>query len=409
MQHLLSEFEYADITKWERQVLKDLGLESIEQLTQIHLSDEIIQAPYIDFTSDLRNQLQHSYRHSTTNSGERWQGARYWLNMERLVGLGAAKLNQLSLSALAGGADGIILVVDGVKDWEQLLEGISLSHCYLGVEAELKDILELVKFLDSIRSNPQGFFVINGQLNHLTNENQDLLELLNKSSNCRTLTLRESVIQPGTINELVLLLSQGIYTINTLLEANISMSTILENIQINLLLSDAYLWEICRLRCLRILFHQVVQQYGATDYLPGSLTIQATTNGYQSPVGNASVNSQFQHSPKAGGVSSGKLKNGYQQLLRNTTQTMAAVLGGCNIVTVVPQHGFNSDDLSSRRIARNVSHILKEECNLHRMADPVAGSYYLEDLTDKLLREVWSRLQQLEGSGGYLNGNKSRI
>ncbi len=394
MQHLLSEFEHADIAKWERQVLKDLGLESIEQLTQIQLSDEIIQSPYTDFTSDPRNQLQHSYRHCTTNVGERWQGAGYWLNMERLEGFGTTKLNQLSLSALAGGADGIILAVDGVKDWEQLLEGISLSHCYLGVEAVLEDILKLVEFHDSIRSNQQGFFVINGQLDHLTNENQDLLDLLNWNCNCRTLTLREPVIQPGTIDELVLLLSQGIFTINTLLEANIPMSTILDNIQINLLLSDAYLWEICRLRCLRILFHQVAQQYGATDYLPGSLTIQATTNGYQSP--------------KSGSGGSGK-PNGYQQLLRNTTQTMAAVLGGCNIVTVVPQHGFNSDDLSSRRIARNVSHILKEECNLHRMADPVTGSYYLEDLTDKLLREVWSRLQQLEGSGGYLNRIKNRI
>ena len=121
MQHLLSEFEHADIAKWERQVLKDLGLESIEQLTQIQLSDEIIQSPYTDFTSDPRNQLQHSYRHCTTNVGERWQGAGYWLNMERLEGFGTTKLNQLSLSALAGGADGIILAVDGVKDWEQLL------------------------------------------------------------------------------------------------------------------------------------------------------------------------------------------------------------------------------------------------------------------------------------------------
>jgi len=351
MQHLLSEFEHADIAKWERQVLKDLGLESIEQLTQIQLSDEIIQSPYTDFTSDPRNQLQHSYRHCTTNVGERWQGAGYWLNMERLEGFGTTKLNQLSLSALAGGADGIILAVDGVKDWEQLLEGISLSHCYLGVEAVLEDILKLVEFLDSIRSNQQGFFVINGQLDHLTNENQDLLDLLNWNCNCRTLTLREPVIQPGTINELVLLLSQGIFTISTLLEANIPMSTILENIQINLLLSDAYLWEICRLRCLRILFHQVAQQYGATDYLPGSLTIQATTNGCQSPVGSASVDAKElypmesaeelvppseatatrgQRSPKTGG-GSGK-PNGYQQLLRNTTQTMAAILGGCHRV-----------------------------------------------------------------------------
>lgn len=387
MQHLLSDFEFADIDKWERQVLKDLGLESIEQLTQIQLADGIIQSPYSDITSNPGNHFQHSYRYCITHSGENWQGARYWLNMERFEGFGPAKLNQLSLAALTGGADGIILEANGVKHWEQLLEGISLSDCYLGVEGTLPYIQKLVEFLVSLKSNHQGFFIINGLLRHLENVTPDLLELLNGNHGFRTLILQELTAEPGTLDEIALLLSQGIFTINTLLESDIPMSTILRNIQINLFPGDSYLWEICRLKCLRILFHQVVQQYGTTNYLPGSLTIQATTNGFQ-----------------------GQKKNQNQQLLCNTTQTMAAVLGGCNIVTIVPhQDGFSSDDQWSRRIARNISHILKEECNLHKMADPVAGSYYLEDLTDNMLKEVWSRLRQMESSGGYLRHRGSQI
>lgn len=387
MQHLLSDFEFADIDKWERQVLKDLGLESIEQLTQIQLADGIIQSPYSDVTSNPGNHFQHSFRYCITHSGENWQGARYWLNMERFEGFGPAKLNQLSLAALTGGVDGIILEADGVKHWKQLLEGIPLSDCYLGVEGTLPDIQKLVEFLVSLKSNHQGFFIINGLLRYLENVTPDLLELLNGNHGFRTLILQELTAEPSTLDEIALLLSQGIFTINTLLESDIPMLTILKNIQINLLLGDSYLWEICRLKCLRILFHQVVQQYGTTNYLPGSLTIQATTNGFQ-----------------------GQKKNQNQQLLCNTTQTMAAVLGGCNIVTIVPhQDGFSSDDQWSRRIARNISHILKEECNLHKMADPVAGSYYLEDLTDKMLKEVWSRLRQMESSGGYLKYRGSQI
>ena len=57
MQHLLSDFEFADIVQWEQQVLTDLGLENIEQLTQIQLSENITQSPYSDFTSKPPNQV----------------------------------------------------------------------------------------------------------------------------------------------------------------------------------------------------------------------------------------------------------------------------------------------------------------------------------------------------------------
>ncbi len=401
MQQLLNDFEFADLSQWQHQVLEDLGLKNIEQLIQIPLSNRIIQSSYSDISSNSQNQILRSYQYCTTNTGDNWQGARYWLTMDRFEGLPPSVINQQLLVALAGGADGIVITSGGLNHWEQLLAGVSLSDCYLGVEGTLQDILGLLEYLEPVRETQLGFFVIADLNEQLEQRNSDLIRLLNRDTGFRSLVLQVTKTKPGTLDELALLLCQGIYAINTLMEANIPLLTILKNIQFSLRIGDSYLWEICRLRCLRILFHQVVQQYGVLDYLPGSLVIQATTSDFQTPDINGSE-------PLSASQTTDK-NTGNHQLLRNTTQTMAAVLGGCNIVSIVPhQHGFSSDDPWPRRIARNISHILREECHFHKMADPVAGSYYLEELTTKMLKDVWSRLQQLESSGGYLKHKPSR-
>ena len=81
---------------------------------------------------------------------------------------------------------------------------------------------------------------------------------------------------------------------------------------------------------------------------------------------------------------------------------MAAVLGGADIITITPHiQGWGTEAVNAQRIARNVSHILREESHLHRVADPVAGSYYLEALTLSMMKKVWSKFQQYELNGGY--------
>lgn len=83
----------------------------------------------------------------------------------------------------------------------------------------------------------------------------------------------------------------------------------------------------------------------------------------------------------------------YVNLLRVTTEALSAVLGGCDSLCIEPAH-FDA------HLAENVQHILREECSLAQVADPGAGSYYIEALTDALAREAWKLFQQVDAAGG---------
>jgi methylmalonyl-CoA mutase len=89
-------------------------------------------------------------------------------------------------------------------------------------------------------------------------------------------------------------------------------------------------------------------------------------------------------------------------MLRATLEAMAAVLGGCDTLTVEPYNRrFDTPDSLSRRVARNVHAILREESYLDKVADPAAGAYFIENTTYALAAQAWQLFQSVEGRGGY--------
>jgi methylmalonyl-CoA mutase len=54
------------------------------------------------------------------------------------------------------------------------------------------------------------------------------------------------------------------------------------------------------------------------------------------------------------------------------------------------------------RIARNQQLILKEEAHFDKVADPAAGSYYIENLTESLAAAAWDLFNKIQDEGGYL-------
>lgn len=95
-------------------------------------------------------------------------------------------------------------------------------------------------------------------------------------------------------------------------------------------------------------------------------------------------------------------------MLRVTTATFAAGTGGADGVTVTP---FDSEIGQpggiGRRIARNTQIVLQDESSLGRIADPAAGSWYVENLTDQVARAGWRRFQEIEAGGGALAAMRS--
>ena len=77
-------------------------------------------------------------------------------------------------------------------------------------------------------------------------------------------------------------------------------------------------------------------------------------------------------------------------MIRHTTKAMSAILGGCNAISISPgQHLEEKRTVSSKRIARNISLILKEEAYFNKVNDPSAGSFFIEALTKQLVEKVW--------------------
>ncbi len=93
----------------------------------------------------------------------------------------------------------------------------------------------------------------------------------------------------------------------------------------------------------------------------------------------------------------------YVNMLRTTTETMSAILGGVDEITVLPFDAtFEPPSEMARRIARNQQLILKEESYFDKVADPAAGAYYIENLTDRLIEKSWDLFLQTEDRGGYI-------
>jgi len=98
-----------------------------------------------------------------------------------------------------------------------------------------------------------------------------------------------------------------------------------------------------------------------------------------------------------------------QQPLNNTAritmQVMAAIMG--NVQSI---HSCSFDEAISipteisHRTAIRTQQIMMQESGLRNVADPLAGSYYVEWLTDKMEKEAWEIYNDLESKGGYMKG-----
>ena len=90
-------------------------------------------------------------------------------------------------------------------------------------------------------------------------------------------------------------------------------------------------------------------------------------------------------------------------LLRNTLAAFAAGVGGADSISVLPHiAAIGISDRNARALARNIQHLLMDECDLHRVFDPAAGSGAIEALTEALAERGWEEFRVIEREGGIV-------
>lgn len=147
------------------------------------------------------------------------------------------------------------------------------------------------------------------------------------------------------------------------------------SVQIQLAIGSNYLLEISKLRALRLLLASVFEKYN----LQKEISLHAFT---------ATINKSH--------------KDAYNNMIRATTELMAAIIGGANLITALPYDYLTAETSSfSERIARNIFFILSEESYLDKVIDPAAGSYFFENLTHQLAEKSWEKFCTIENEGGW--------
>ncbi|KAJ1955546.1 hypothetical protein EC988_001822, partial [Linderina pennispora] len=91
----------------------------------------------------------------------------------------------------------------------------------------------------------------------------------------------------------------------------------------------------------------------------------------------------------------------YNNVIRTTVEAMAATLGGTqSLHTNALDEAIGLPTKFSARIARNTQIILQEEAYIPRVADPWAGSYMMESLTNDIYEKAKEIIHEVEELGG---------
>ncbi|OAN65753.1 methylmalonyl-CoA mutase [Magnetospirillum moscoviense] len=101
-------------------------------------------------------------------------------------------------------------------------------------------------------------------------------------------------------------------------------------------------------------------------------------------------------------------KDAYNNVIRTTIEAMAAVLGGTqSLHTNALDEAIALPTPFSARIARNTQLIIQEETGIPHVVDPLAGSYYVESLTNAIAEEAWKLICEVEELGGMTKAVES--
>lgn len=98
----------------------------------------------------------------------------------------------------------------------------------------------------------------------------------------------------------------------------------------------------------------------------------------------------------------------HNNIMRTTIEAMAATLGGTQSL-----HTNSFDEALalptefSARIARNTQLVLREEAGITKVVDPLAGSYYVESLTNELAAAAQQLIEEVEEMGGMTRAVES--
>ncbi|MFN3839291.1 MAG: methylmalonyl-CoA mutase family protein, partial [Cyclobacteriaceae bacterium] len=242
-----------------------------------------------------------------------------WKNMPLVTVNNETESNRFALDHLNEGADGILFSIpnNSVISFEKLLKKIEWPHCTISfLLDELNTIFPsaLHDYIGKAGFNSgelTGSIFIKTYPQHPQTIN-NLIHNLIPFTNFDSLGFYIHSGKPA--DRIASALTEAVQVAEHLAAAGISQSVSLQRISFAIETGADFFIEIATLKALRMLWFQVVHAYGLSDYQPADLTIHSISPAW--------VNQAL--AP-------------HSNMLKSTTASLAAIIGGCNALSVLPE------------------------------------------------------------------------
>ena len=178
--------------------------------------------------------------------------------------------------------------------------------------------------------------------------------------------------------EMAYTLADGLEYVRTALKAGLDIDVIAPRLSFFWAEGMNYFMEVAKLRGARVLWAKIIKQFNPQNPKSMALRTHSQTSGW----------SLTEQDP-------------YNNITRTCIEALAATMGHTQSL-----HTNSLDEAIalptdfSARIARNTQLYLQNETGICRVIDPWAGSYYVEFLTDALMKSAWKHILEVENLGG---------
>ena len=180
------------------------------------------------------------------------------------------------------------------------------------------------------------------------------------------------------VQELAYTLADGREYVRAAIERGMDVDKFAGRLSFFFAIGMNFFMEAAKLRAARLLWHRIMSEFEPKNPRSMMLRTHCQTSG---------VSLQEQ--------------DPYNNVVRTAYEAMAAALGGTqSLHTNALDEAIALPTEFSARIARNTQLILQEETGVTNVVDPLAGSYYVESLTNELAEDAWKLIEEVEEMGG---------
>lgn len=187
------------------------------------------------------------------------------------------------------------------------------------------------------------------------------------------------------VQELAFTLANGKTYLRAAIDKGLNINVFAKRLSFFFNCHNNFFEEIAKFRAARRMWAKITRELGATDEKAQMLRFHTQTGGStltaQQPLNN---------------------------VIRVTNQAMAAVLGGTqSLHTNGYDEALSLPTEAAAKIALRTQQIIGFESGVTDTVDPLAGSFFVENLTDEVEAAAWAYIDKIDAMGGSVNAIES--